>query len=64
MKVKYNRISTLDQSLARQEINADSFDKVYSDKVSGTIPFFERKEAARLKTDILNKKVSCLIRIS
>ncbi len=57
MKVKYNRISTLDQSLARQEINTHEFDKVYSDKVSGAISFFERKEAGKLVKDIQAGKV-------
>ena len=58
MKTKYNRISTLDQSLARQEQNSHEFAKVYSDKVSGAISFFERKEAARLVNDILSGKVT------
>ena len=35
MKVKYIRVSTTHQNTARQEINAEEFDKVYIDKQSG-----------------------------
>ena len=35
MKVKYIRVSTTHQNTARQEINAQEFDKVYIDKQSG-----------------------------
>lgn len=52
MKVKYNRISTIEQNMARQEKNSNQFDKVYSDRVSGTVSFFERKEASKLVNDI------------
>ena len=52
MKAKYNRISTIEQNMARQEKNSNQFDKVYSDRVSGTVSFFERKEASKLVNDI------------
>jgi DNA invertase Pin-like site-specific DNA recombinase len=52
MKAKYNRISSIEQNLARQEKNASEFGKVYSDRVSGTVSFFERKEASKLVEDI------------
>ena len=35
MKVKYIRVSTTHQNTARQEVNAEEFDKVYIDKQSG-----------------------------
>jgi DNA invertase Pin-like site-specific DNA recombinase len=57
MKAKYNRISSNGQSLSRQEINSQEFDLSYSDTVSGTVPFFERKEAGKLVKDIRNGKV-------
>lgn len=52
MKVKYIRVSTEEQNTARQEVNAQSFSKIYVDRVSGSIPFAERKEAKKLITDI------------
>lgn len=51
MKVKYIRVSTSDQNTARQKINKKEFDKVYVDKVSGIIPFFDRPGAQRLISD-------------
>lgn len=52
MKVKYIRVSTEEQNTGRQEVNAKSFSKIYIDRVSGSIPFAERKEAKRLIADI------------
>ena len=52
MKVKYIRVSTEEQNTGRQEVNAKSFSKIYIDRVSGSIPFAERKEAKRLVADI------------
>lgn len=60
MKVKYNRISGLDQNLNRQEMNSSDFDKIYSDKTSGTIPFFERNEASKLVDDVKKKKIKSI----
>ncbi len=54
MKAKYNRISSIDQSLARQTANSSKFDKVYNDKISGCVSFFERKEAKKLVAEIDN----------
>lgn len=56
MKAKYIRVSTLEQNTARQEQNVEQFSKVYIDKVSGAIPFLERKEASKLINDI-NAKI-------
>ena len=47
-KVKYIRISSLDQNTARQEVNRKNFSKVYIDKCSGAIKLSERKEGKKL----------------
>lgn len=52
MKVKYVRVSTEEQNTARQETNASEFKKVYSDRISGSVPFNERREAKKLLADI------------
>lgn len=57
MKVKYIRVSTLDQNTERQQTNSDEFKSIYIDKISGAIPFFERPQGKKLTDDILNKKV-------
>lgn len=51
MKVKYNRVSTINQSGERFKVDDNGYDKVILDKVSGTVPFGERnggKEIYRL----------------
>jgi DNA invertase Pin-like site-specific DNA recombinase len=58
MKIKYNRISTIEQNLDRQNLNANKFDKVYNDKVSGSISFFDRPQASKLVNDIKSGKVT------
>jgi DNA invertase Pin-like site-specific DNA recombinase len=51
-KVKYIRVSTEEQNTGRQEVNAKEFAKVYTDKISGSVKFTERKEAKKLLADI------------
>ena len=51
-KVKYNRISTTDQNLARQLANSKDFFKIYNDQCSGTIKLSERKAGRQLLKDI------------
>lgn len=51
-KVKYIRVSTEEQNTGRQEVNAKEFSKIYTDKVSGSVKFTERKEAKKLLADI------------
>ena len=48
MRVSYQRVSTVDQSTARQESNLKS----YVDKCSGSIAFSERPAAIKLLKDI------------
>lgn len=48
MKVKYIRVSSLDQNTQRQQKNEKDFDKTYPDKISGAISFFERPQGTKL----------------
>ncbi len=57
MKIKYIRVSTIEQNTIRQEKNSKGFDKVYIDKVSGSISFFVRKEALKLVDEINNGNI-------
>lgn len=50
MKAQYIRVSTLEQNTERQH-KIDGA-KVYLDKISGTIPLFERPNGKKLKEDI------------
>ena len=51
-KVKYIRVSSEEQNISRQEINAKDFSKTYVDRVSGSVKFSERKAAKQLLKDI------------
>lgn len=48
MKVKYNRVSTLQQSGNRFSIDNDRYDIILLDKISGSVPFKERPKAVEL----------------
>jgi DNA invertase Pin-like site-specific DNA recombinase len=51
MKIKYNRVSTINQTGDRFTADTDKYDLVLFDKISGSIPFKERprgKELAKL----------------
>lgn len=48
MKVKYNRVSTLQQTGERFTADKDIYDKILLDKVSGSMPFKERPKAKEL----------------
>lgn len=48
MKVKYNRVSTLQQTGLRFEADKEFYDKILLDKVSGSMPFKERPQAKEL----------------
>ena len=47
MKVKYNRVSTLNQTGNRFQNDDNTYDLVLMDKVSGKTPFFERIKVER-----------------
>lgn len=42
MKIKYNRVSTLQQSGERFGLDTDNYDQTLLEKVSGSVPFKER----------------------
>ena len=48
----YIRVSTVEQNIARQEEKAEAGWKVYTDKVSGVIPFERRPQGKKLLEDI------------
>ncbi|MBC8988409.1 recombinase family protein [Pedobacter sp. N36a] len=48
MKIKYNRVSTLQQTGIRFTADKDIYDKILLDKVSGSIPFKDRPQAKEL----------------
>lgn len=57
MKVKYIRVSTIEQKTDRQQKNEKDFDKSYVDKVSGSISFFDRPQSKKLISDITSGKI-------
>ncbi|WP_242084975.1 recombinase family protein [Aestuariivivens sediminis] len=57
MKVKYIRVSTLEQNTSRQEKNESEFDKIYVDKISGVKSFFNRPQGKKLIEDINHAKI-------
>lgn len=57
MKIKYNRVSTLTQTGNRFESDTNSYDLVLFDKISGTVPFFEREGGKKLRTLVENNEV-------
>lgn len=61
MRVKYNRVSTLQQTGDRFSADKENYNLVLLDKVSGTIPFNERPKGNELVNLIKNKKVSELV---
>lgn len=61
MRIKYNRVSTLQQSGDRFEYDTEKYDLILFDKVSGTIPFFEREKGKVLKKLVEEGKVKELI---
>lgn len=48
----YLRVSTVEQNTARQEEKIEKSWKVYTDKISGTIPFEERPMGKKLLEDV------------
>jgi len=54
MKVIYVRISSLDQKTDRQRVQESEFNLVIEDKVSGSVPFFER-QGGKMILDLVEK---------
>ncbi|MET0570752.1 MAG: recombinase family protein [Pedobacter agri] len=48
MRVKYNRVSTLVQTGNRFEADIDKYDKVFLDKISGSVSFKDRPKSKEL----------------
>jgi DNA invertase Pin-like site-specific DNA recombinase len=59
-RVLYCRCSSLDQKTDRQKINEKDYDIVLEDKVSGTVPFFERDGGKEIQKLVDNKIISSL----
>lgn len=59
-KAKYVRVSTSKQSTTRQEMVEEGV-KLYVDKVSGVVPFNERKSGKQLLKDINAGKINYVI---
>jgi len=54
MKVLYVRISSLDQKTDRQRVQESEFNLIIEDKVSGSVPFFER-QGGKMVLDLVEK---------
>jgi DNA invertase Pin-like site-specific DNA recombinase len=54
MKILYVRISSLDQKTDRQRVQESEFNLVIEDKVSGSVPFFER-QGGKMVLDLVEK---------
>jgi DNA invertase Pin-like site-specific DNA recombinase len=58
MKARYNRVSTGSQNLERQTNKASKDELLFSDVVSGAIPFNEREQGIKLIEAIKNAEVN------
>lgn len=58
MKVKYNRVSTLQQTGNRFDADTDTYDLVLLDKISGSICFKDRPKGIELTQLIIEGKVT------
>ena len=61
MKIKYNRVSTIQQSGNRFELDNDNYDLTLLDKVSGSIPFMERPKGIEVVKLVDAGRVSDLV---
>jgi len=61
MKVKYNRVSTLQQSGDRFSIDNDKYDLTLFDKISGSVPFKQRPQGKELVKLVEAGKITELI---
>lgn len=61
MKVKYNRVSTLNQTGNRFDYDEENYDLTLLDKVSGSIPFFEREKGSKVKEMVEKGKLTELV---
>jgi len=61
MRVKYNRVSTLQQSGDRFELDADKYDLTMLDKVSGSVSFKDRPKGKEVVKLVEQGNVSDLV---
>lgn len=61
MRVKYNRVSTLVQTGNRFEADTEKYDKVFLDKISGSVSFKDRPKSKELLKMIENGKVTEIV---
>ena len=57
MKARYIRVSTLNQKIERQLEKQFPDEKIYVDKISGSIPFSQRSSAKELLNDIGKREI-------
>lgn len=60
MKARYIRTSTLQQNEARQLARQNPDEKIFIDKISGSVPFSERPQAKILLNEINEGKIKSL----
>ena len=58
MKARYVRVSSLKQNEERQLVRQHQDEKLYIDKISGSIPFEKRPEAQHLLDGVLNGEIT------
>jgi DNA invertase Pin-like site-specific DNA recombinase len=61
MRVKYNRVSTLQQTGERFKVDEQGYDKTILDKVSGTIPFTQRDGGKEIYQLVENEQLNELV---
>ena len=61
MRVKYNRISSISQSGQRYEHDTEKYDLTITERVSGSVLFFEREKTLGLKKLVEDGKVRELV---
>jgi DNA invertase Pin-like site-specific DNA recombinase len=61
MKVKYNRVSTLQQSGDRFSADNDHYDQVFLDKISGSVGFMDRPKGKEVSKLVNEGKVKELV---
>jgi DNA invertase Pin-like site-specific DNA recombinase len=60
MKARYIRVSTLGQNEARQLVRQHADEKVFIDRISGTVPFTKRPQAQELLKMVVDGEVNYL----
>ena len=60
MNILYTRTSTIQQNSERQETEKEKYDMHFGDKCSGTIPFFERPQGAKILNLLVKGEITQL----